>query len=97
MSEKKSVKVTKGRLVFLIKNWEKFSLDELSLKMSVDIPTIKAWAAKLRKKGVSLPKKGRSGLSVFDEVAREANRDKPARSVFDDVVESRENNQNTPR
>lgn len=64
---------TKDEIRTLVEIWESSTLEEISEKMGVDIPRIKALAARLRKFGWPLAQKHKRGVSgnLIREVAAE--------------------------
>jgi biotin operon repressor len=67
----KKVDVSRGKLEYLIKHWNKLSITTLAQRLKTDEHHISQWAEKLRKDGVPLEKKRVRGRSIFTEVARD--------------------------
>lgn len=67
----KKVDVSRGKLEYLIKHWDKLSITTLAQRLKTDEHHISQWADKLRKAGVPLEKKRVRGRSIFTEVAKD--------------------------
>jgi len=64
---------TKGEIRWLIKNWNKYSMDKISTKMKLEKSQINPFVVTLRKNGFSLPSKSRNRTTsvMLKELKRE--------------------------
>jgi transposase len=55
----KKIEGADQKIWFMIDNWHKFSMKELSEKLEVSPVTVSQWAKRCREKGIDLPKRQR--------------------------------------